>query len=308
MSLLLKITAVYLAVNAVVSWTMLIAYNAWAKSVNWSADGLMPSAEPFKEGAGDTAVLLIHGFNDVPYIWKRISGEFVKAGYATSAIRVQGSGERKGTATFEETRNAVMKEYLLLRAAHKEVFIVSHSFGGTLTIDLLNEITKSQASDNPLPKVSGAVLLAPLIEVSRARSPVLTPETWYRIVKVLVPALPYFPSIFKEYLCAEDDSSFRYRRDHFIHLSRYSTLFDAVRHIKNIAPIDLQVPLMVFAAGNDRVVDTGATRKWFSCCGENQNLIVVDGAPHVIPLILSWKEITDQMIDFMEKCVSVNAD
>ncbi len=280
---------------------MVIANNCWSRKIEWSEQGLMSSAEPFSEGEGDTAVLLVHGFNNVPYIWKRISRKLVDAGYATSAIRLPGSGERNGTATFKETQDAVMREYLLLKAKHKEVFIVSHSFGGAMTIDLLNTIHHSQNTDNPLPKPAGAVLLAPLIKVSSAKSPVLSAEAWYRVVRFILPAMPYTPSSFNEYLTAEDDPSFKYRRERYVHISRYKALFNSTHQIEEVDPAKLETPLMVFIAGDDKVVDSDATRKFFSGYPNKDNVIELDGASHTIPLLSSWESVTDRTIKFIKE-------
>ena len=283
---LLTIVVVFLGVNLVVAVLTTLWHWVWCRTVEWMSDGIMPSAVPLEAGEGETAVLFVHGFNDVPYVWHRFVDALSARGFHCRAMRLPGAGAAVCRPTLVALRKAVDDELLALRKSHRRVVLVGHSLGGALSLDAVLRATRR--GEGVLP--DKLVLLAPLIEVSRARSPVLTPFAWYRLLRIFLPALRWVPSVFKEYLHAEDDASFVYRRDRFNEIGWYESLFALVAALRR-APLQcLTVPTVVYVAGEDRVVDSEATRLRFR---ESRGVELVEcpGSSHVIPLNSYWNRV-----------------
>lgn len=294
-------TICLIVVYAILAWALLnvlvasaaaMWYRAWCRSVPWTSDGIMPSAVPIDEGSGEDAVLFVHGFNDVPYVWRRFVDELAARGFHCQAMRLPGAGEADCRPSLGVLRKAVDDELRTLKAAHRRVVLVGHSMGGALSLDAV--LRASGAAGGVLP--DKLVLLAPLIEVSQARCPVLTPYVWYRILRALLPLLRWVPSVFKEYLHAEDDHEFVYRRDRFNEIGWYTALFSLVASIRRADRRKVVVPTVVYVGGNDRVVDSNAARLWFAdvpCA----RIVDCPGASHVIPLNYVWNGVISEISD-----------
>ena len=286
MAWLLTIVVVFLGVNLVVAVLTALWHRVWCRTVEWTADGIMPSAVPFEAGEGETAVLFVHGFNDVPYVWHRFVDALSVRGFHCRAMRLPGAGAAVCRPTLVALRKAVDDELLALRKSHRRVVLVGHSLGGALSLDAVLRATRR--GEGALP--DKLVLLAPLIEVSRARSPVLTPFAWYRLLRIFLPALRWVPSVFKEYLHAEDDASFVYRRDRFNEIGWYESLFSLVAALRRAPLKCLTVPTVVYVAGEDRVVDSEATHLRFRE-SKGVELVECPGSSHVIPLNCYWNKV-----------------
>ena len=280
----------WVLLNALAALVTSAWHRAWCRTVSWTASGILPSAEPLEAGAGETAVLFVHGFNDVPYVWRRFVDALAEKGCHCRAMRLPGAGAADCRPTLEAWRQAVDDELKALRKTHRRVVLVGHSLGGALSLDAV--LRAEGVAGGTLP--DKLLLLAPLIEVSRARSPVLSPLAWYRILRILLPALRWVPSVFKEWLQAEDDPAFSYRRDRFNEIGWYRALFALVADLRRAAGRRLPVQTVVYVAGGDRVVDSAATRRWFAD-ETNSTLVEWSGASHVIPLNERWREIAATM-------------
>ena len=268
--------AAYLALNLLAAAVTGVWYRRWCRSVAWSPQGLMPSAEPIDVGTGETAILFVHGFNDVPYVWRRLIDAFSQRGCRCRAMRLPGAGERDCRPTLASLRAAVDAELRALRKTNRRVVLVGHSMGGALALDA---VLRAEAANRP----DRLVLLAPLVEVSRARSPVLSARGWYLVLRALLPMLRWVPSVFKEYLHAEDDETFVYRRDRFNEIGWYRALFALVKTLRSADKSRLKVPTLVVTAGDDRVVDSAATTRFFTGL-PGVELREIPGASHVLPL------------------------
>lgn len=107
-----------------------------------------------------TATLLLHGFTSSPAFFRYTAETLRAAGFEVSSPALAGHGttpeDLEGTGRQDWLRTA--REALEdLQARHSHVFVVGHSMGSTLALQL--------AATNP--GITGLVLMAPSVRVSR---------------------------------------------------------------------------------------------------------------------------------------------
>lgn len=302
MTSLSQILLGWLGLN-VLAWLLsVLVFRAWARSVRWTENGLMPDAVPFTAGEGSDAVLFVHGFNDVPAVWRRFVEPFVEKGFLVEALHLEGLGDGRMGLWFDfpllRWQQAVTARVNALAKNHRRVFLVGHSMGGALVLDAVYRHDRwRKGVQDADAKIAGAVLLAPLVEVSRARAPILSAGAWFALCRLFLPGLRCVPSVFPSVQGAEDDPSFRYRRDRFMTVSVLGAMFRLVRRLRTLDLSEIATPLQVYVAGNDRVVDTSEAKSYFASCPAVQALIEVPDAPHVLPLIAPWRKLSTQIAD-----------
>ena len=302
MTSLSQILLGWLGLN-VLAWLLsVLVFRTWARSVRWTENGLMPDAVPFTAGEGSDAVLFVHGFNDVPAVWRRFVEPFVEKGFQVEALHLEGLGDGRMGLWFDfpllRWQQAVTARVNALAKNHRRVFLVGHSMGGALVLDAVYRHDRwRKGVQDADAKIAGAVLLAPLVEVSRARAPILSAGAWFALCRLFLPGLRCVPSVFPSVQGAEDDPSFRYRRDRFMTVSVLGAMFRLVRRLRTLDLSEIATPLQVYVAGNDRVVDTSEAKSYFASCPAVQALIEVPDAPHVLPLIAPWRKLSTQIAD-----------
>ena len=285
----------------VLAWILSVsAFYLWTLSVHWTDHGRMPDAVPFERGEGADAVLFVHGFNDVPAVWRRFVGPFVEKGFHVEALHLKGLGERRLGLWFDfplaRWQQAVTARVNALAQTHRRVFLVGHSMGGALVLDAVYRHGRwGSTGPGAVAPIAGAALLAPLVEVSRARAPLLPASAWFWICRVLLPGLRCVPSVFASEQGAEDDPSFLYRRDRFMSVAVLSAMFRLVRRLHTLNLADVTTPLWVYVAGDDRVVDTSEAKSYLAACSAVNALIEIPDAPHVLPLIAGWRAISEAL-------------
>ncbi|MDD4621602.1 MAG: alpha/beta hydrolase [Kiritimatiellae bacterium] len=267
----------------------------WGRRVRREKGGLLEGARSYSIGKGPVAVLFIHGFADTPHLWRRVATRLAATGsFTCRAMRLPGSGEPADTARLQSLRRwraSVADELTKLRAGHETVWIAGHSMGGALALD---------AAIRMPDMVDGVVVFAPLIEVSRRRSPLLPPAVWFAVARVALCLSPTFESPFSDTGVAFDDPGFTYQRDRFIPFAVYRGLFRLVRELRRKAPA-VFCPLFAVGAENDAVVDTGAALRWLEGCGGIKEAHVLPDIGHVIPLENGWQRFTDEMAAFIRR-------
>ena len=302
MTSLSQILLGWLGLN-VLAWLLsVLVFRTWARSVRWTENGLMPDAVPFTAGEGSDAVLFVHGFNDVPAVWRRFVEPFVEKGFQVEALHLEGLGDGRMGLWFDfpllRWQQAVTARVNALAKNHRRVFLVGHSMGGALVLDAVYRHDRwRKGMQDADAKIAGAVLLAPLVEVSRARAPILSAGAWFALCRLFLPGLRCVPSVFPSVQGAEDDPSFRYRRDRFMTVSVLGAMFRLVRRLRTLDLSEIATPLQVYVAGNDRVVDTSEAKSYFASCPAVQALTEVPDAPHVLPLIAPWRKLSTQIAD-----------
>ena len=274
------------------------AFYAHRVRVRSAAPGAVrAAAAPFAlNPAGTPALLLIHGFADGPSVFAQIAPPLADAGFAVRAMHLSGSGvppaEMQGLA-FADWRADVDREIAALRAADpaRPIWLVGHSLGGALAYD---------AALRPENRVAGLVLLAPLVDVSRARSPLLSPRQWFNLFDRLLVFTDTIESRLPKDL-RDPDARAAYVTDKYVHRDVYRALFDAIDAVRPRAA-DWRGPLLVAISATDQIVDSSATRFFFSATNAAPaNLSEIHAAGHVLPLDYGHAKLAEKIVRFIRE-------
>lgn len=293
MSVLLGVLLGVLALDASYALYVNAAWARAEKKIERSVDGVRSGCEAFATGEGRTAVLLVHGFGDSPALWKNMAPELSQSGYHVRAIRLNGfagpSNEAKNVS-LESWQAQVRKAVLELNEHHQSVWIAAHSLGGAVTLSVFPAIEG---------RVAGIILVAPLLEVSSQRSPVLHPKTWFKIVDTLALCTRRVQSIFP--VDAVDSSVQEgYPREEFIPVTIIRSLFDAEKEAW-AARHHRFPPVLLLQAQQDRVVDNAAASRFFEQIqSDKKECLVFPASGHIIPRDRQWREALAAMMEFME--------
>ncbi len=245
--------------------------------------------------SGSPALLLVHGFADGPSVFAKLAPTLAQAGFAVHAMHLSGFGipatEMKGIS-LDIWRTDIDREINALQAAapQRPVWLVGHSLGGALVFD---------AALRPTNHVAGLILLAPLIEPSNARSPLLTSRQWFTILSRSL----LFSTIVESRLPADlHDPTVRaqYRTDRFIHRDIYRALFATIDAIANRAA-DWRGPLLMVVSPSDQIVDTEASTRFFFAATQASPAKLAEhhSGGHVLPLDVGHELIAAKMVRFI---------
>lgn len=260
-----------------------------------SADVRHASTEAFTlHPSGSPALLLIHGFADGPAVFAKIAPPLADAGFAVRALHLSGSGvppaQMKGI-TLHTWRADIDREISALRTAAPErpLWLVGHSLGGALAFD---------AALRPENQIAGLVLLAPLVEVSRARSPLLLPRQWFRLLDRLLVFSDTVESRLPSDL-RDPEARAAYRTDKFIHRDIYRALFDAIDAIGPRAA-DWRGPLQMIISPSDQIVDNSTSKFFFSATNATPAKLQEQySSGHVLPLDTGNDKVAAKIIRFI---------
>lgn len=270
-------------------------YSRWIRFRSRAPGVPRASTEPFLlNPTGTPALLLIHGFADGPSVFARIAPPLAAAGFAVRALHLSGSGVppagMKGV-TLAAWRANIDREIAALRAAApaRPVWLVGHSLGGTLAFD---------AALRPANPVAGLVLLAPLVEVSRARSPLLAPRQWFHILDRLLVFTDAIESRLPKDL-HDPAARAAYVTDRYLHRDLYRALFAAADAIRPRAA-DWRGPLLAVVSPSDQIVAAAATREFFAAARAAPAELAEHAAGgHVLPLDAGHDQIAGRIIRFI---------
>lgn len=255
------------------------------------------SAEPFAlNPAGTPALLLVHGFADGPAVFAKLAPLLAADGFAVRALHLTGFGgtpDRMADATLAAWRADLDREIAALRATDpaRPVWLVGHSLGGALAFD---------AALRPDNRIAGLVLLAPLVQVSRARSPILSPRQWFEILDRLLVFTDVVESRLPKDL-RDPAARAEYRTDQFIHRAAYRALFAAVDAVRPRAA-EWRGPLFMAIAPADQIVDSAATRFFFAATNAAPaRLTEIHAAGHVLPLDYGHDKLAAKIARFVRE-------
>ncbi len=276
------------------------AYPAWTRmraaqreaGESFDAEGVRAGMQAFHVGEGRVALILLHGFASGPSVFRFLAPVLAEAGFACRVPRLPGFGERvaRMCAVHEgDWRLAALAEIERARAESDAVWLVGHSMGGTLALDL--------AQTHP-GLLDGLILLAPLIEVSARRSMGLPPERMFHAVSRVLTGDTILGTAFPVDLHARADGVDELR-DRFLPMSMYAAMFRLASAVR-ARPRALPIPVLMVVPGGDKVVSRRASREYFDSLAAPRKLCMEDvNAGHVLPLDYGWRDIATAMIHFV---------
>lgn len=288
---LLVLILLHIAVNIVVCIVSNARYSRWARVQPWTEAGCLPGFASYSEGEGEDAILLVHGFCDPAYVWKRQAERISAQGFHVEALQLKGG-------LLPKLQLQLTERLTVLAANHRRVFVMAHSFGCSLALDAVYRHTRYN-----LAPISGIVLFAPLFR------PMPTPRwhweysTVFAIRRFLLPLQSVAPSMFREVVKGEDDPDFGFKREAFMSVYHVEELLRMLSRLQKLDRSYFRVPTKVFLAGDDRLVDSEASRKWLSSIPAPCEISVVPEAKHALLTARSWRETCDAAIGFIRSVV-----
>jgi carboxylesterase len=132
-TLLVALLVGWLMLNLLVAIWFGVRRRLWERRIRRGADGVLADAAPYTVGNGATALLLIHGFADSPAVFRELAAELAAKGLACRVMRMPGACEPRAVAARQSPATwlaAVRAEVAVLRATHRQVWLLGHSMGG----------------------------------------------------------------------------------------------------------------------------------------------------------------------------------
>lgn len=298
MILLLRACLYIFAAALVLILLGLIADALYARRITRRAhapDAPRGSVQPIRlNPAGSPALLLIHGFADGPSVFAQLAPAFAAAGLSVNALHLSGFGipppQMAGT-TLADWRQDVDKEIQAIRAQNpaRPLWLLGHSLGGALAFD---------AALRPENHIAGVVMLAPLIQVSRTRAPLLSPRQWFTIFDRLLLFTDTIESRLPKDL-RNPTARNAYRTDKYIHRDLYRALFATIDAISPRAA-DWSGPLFMAVSPTDEIVDSAATKQFFDATQASRaQFYEQPDAGHVLPLDNGHTQLAQEIIRFI---------
>ncbi len=280
--ILLAIVLVVILCDALYACFIAYREKRWEQTLQRTGEGLLPLAEPFTCGQGETAILLVHGFADTPrtfYTWaQHITA--TNDSFTCHAMRLPGMADN-GKPSLDMWLNAIEHEVKELRKDHDTVWIAAHSLGAALSLLVVEK--------NP-ELVDGMVLFAPLISVSGKRSFLLAPDTLY---KLLSPVLCFTKKLESPFSA----DRIGYTADRFIPLETYKALFTATDHLI-ASPHRPLLPLFAAVPQRDSIVDSPTSLLWLKDW-QAPHVIIQPDMSHLVLTDPGWEDIADQAAAFI---------
>jgi alpha-beta hydrolase superfamily lysophospholipase len=266
----------------------------WESRIVRDKNGLLPQAEAYTRGQGQTALLFIHGFADTPMIWSPMVNHLIgqDASFTCRAMRLPGAGEPLQASrhiTLDQWREAIDQEIALLRKDHAQVWLIAHSMGCAISIDAVLR--------NP-GHVQGLILLAPLIKVSSAKTFRIPPEMGFRVAEKVFLLSPVFESMFDWKLSMPAASLLTYIKDRFIPFQTYRNLFTLTRSNRTRGN-EIKIPVFSALSKYDRVVDSKAAAAWLDTLSGEKEIRWTE-TDHIIPIAPGWQALTDDIAAFIK--------
>lgn len=294
--LLLGVVAVWLLGDFVYSRVIASQVQAWEETVKRDADGVLIGCQPYNLGPADgnaTALLLVHGINASPRNWEKIAPRLAGEGVHCRVMRLPGFCEpldRYQATSRDRWQESIRAELSTLRQTHKRVGVVAHSLGGASTIGAL--IEDPAAADF-------AVLLAPALRVSDARSPVLSTRSWHEIGKRTLLFTTVMKSPFD--IDSHDPANMNYPgRCPFTPRSVVDELF-LLMDENDEKKEQFGTPLLMVLTEDDQVIDWQAAQRFYEQVpSPRKQLLMLEDSGHAIQIDYGWQTTAHAILEFAE--------
>jgi alpha-beta hydrolase superfamily lysophospholipase len=266
----------------------------WEQAQNWTQAGIRAGCEDFMVGSGrdGLAILMVHGYADSPGLFKKLAGRLAtEQGWTCRAMRLPGSAEPLDQAAvkadLELWRRTIDAELTALAATHRQVWLLGHSMGGALVADAV-----IRRPDSP----AGLIMLAPLVKVSAAKSPLgVPPRFWYTLLRRIM----VFTRTIENWL-SPNDAGTAYL-DRFVHVDYLDQVFRLVDRLAG-SVLPSQIPVLMVVAGRDRIVDSAAALAWLAAMPAGRKEAMTEPEMgHVLPVEDGWERVADTVASFIHR-------
>ena len=277
------------------------AFQRFDAGIERDAAGVQIDAQAYSLPGSDTALLLVHGFNDTPRTFERLAPGLHAAGFSIRAVRLPGFGvpvEQMHSCTCQDWVQTVLDESRTLRESHSHIVVVGHSLGGAVALGAI--IQQPEQFD-------AAVLLAPAIDVANHRSPLLPTRFWRRLGDLFL----YFSKVYLSPYDRNDCRDPQYRNPPY--KSPFSTrniVQQTFRLMDRIQPQaeSLQLPLLMVLSREDRVTDWVAAERFYDRLGSRcKKLRFYDTSGHALTVDRDYQTITADIIEFVQSLQSLQS-
>lgn len=275
----------------------------WEASINWHDSGIRSGSEPYSLGdeSADVTVLMIHGINETPYAYHKVSPNVTQQGLYCRAMLVAGFGKsfrHYKESTIDDWLQSVDDEIKLLKRKHERVIIVSHSLGGAIAIQYVLQ--------NP-DAVDGLVLVAPAIDVSSARSPLVRVQTWHSLLnRALI-----FSDVTQSPFGIDAVDNLEKQNEMRMPFTPRKVIDQTFKLIEQNRDQEkeLQLPILMLLAKHDKVIDNEAAISFFQKLPNPQNRIVVfENSAHAVLVDLDWKKVAAAIGSFAKQALSIKSN
>jgi alpha-beta hydrolase superfamily lysophospholipase len=246
-------------------------------------DGLRLHCEHFAaSGTTRAAVVMVHGFSSHCGPFREVARALADAGFAVTGFDLRGHGRSQGRhgyvkrfADYGDDLHRVL-EHARQRSPGAPLAVAAHSMGVTVTLDyLLRGVGSFDALVAAAPYLD---LKMPVPLYKRGISPVMG---------VLWPTLTMANQISPELVTRSPEVWEDIRKDALVHHVATPRWFNEVRAVQarlRASAAQLKVPTFMPVAGDDRLVDAGASVAFARAAGSIVELRVYDDLFHEIYL------------------------
>jgi alpha-beta hydrolase superfamily lysophospholipase len=230
-------------------------------------------------------LVVTHGISEHSECYAKTAESLVNLGWDILAWDLRGHGRSEGKRGYVEhftdycrDLGAFLRHMKKGQSLEKPFALVGHSMGGLITLRYLIEPSAS----TPIPGAAslsspflGLAIQVPFVKGLAAQ---LLNNVW--------PSFTMYNEIRYEYLTRDPEFLASYPKDTLRHGKISPALFlgmlKAIEEVK-AAPDKIQLPILVQAAGQDKIVNLGATREFFPrIADKRKKLIVYEESYHEI--------------------------
>jgi alpha-beta hydrolase superfamily lysophospholipase len=245
-----------------------------------SADHLRLYWQRFTPARPRATVAVLHGGGDHSGRYAALTAGLVAAGFQVGLVDFRGHGQSDGRRFHVDAFGDYLADadafVARLRAdAPGKLFVLGHSMGALIAI--LWGLAHGH-------EVSGFVLSSPYLRLAFLPNPLKVGVA--RVLGQLVPWLPVSTGLRVEDLTSDPDLQRATERDPLYGRKTTPRWFEEANRAQAEAlrrPGEFRAPVLVLAAGADRIADVRATRRWFEGVGSgDRRLLVYEGFRHEI--------------------------
>ena len=220
------------------------------------------------EGEVHAAVVVAHGYGEHGGRYGNLVERLVPLGFAVYALDHRGHGRSEGprghVGRFAEFIADLHAFRVRVEEEHrgKPLVVLGHSMGGLITAHYL--LAHSSG-------VTAAVLSSPAVAL--AKEPPMLLRWLGRVLSWIAPRTSFQTDVDPAALSRDPSVGLAYSADPLVHRrasARFFTELKAAMHAARERAGEIQVPIAVLQAGDDRLVDAAATQSFFAGVGSER--------------------------------------